>query len=116
MKKLFLLAFCTTAPLFCQVVPETKAKKAKIIVLTSNGGNGHRSACAVLNEALPEYELKLIDPIQDYFGKWLSVEGFYGSLPQGGWMHMANILVKYPYFFSATLYDFIGKISLSFHI
>ena len=50
----------------CATKP-TQARPIKIVVLTSKGGNGHMAACSVLKDALPDCEIKLVDPIHDTF-------------------------------------------------
>ncbi|MFA5074534.1 MAG: hypothetical protein WC436_00310 [Candidatus Babeliales bacterium] len=74
---------------------QQKTKK-KIVVLTSKGGNGHMAACSALKNALSDYELKIINPIHDYFKSIIDGEDFYVSMIQNGWIRTWNFLIKYP--------------------
>ncbi|MCF7799402.1 hypothetical protein K9L05_03585 [Candidatus Babeliales bacterium] len=71
-------------------------KKPKIVVFTSKGGNGHMAACRSLEEALPEFELKIINPIYNYFHKIIDGEVWYDTGLQKGWTRTINFLVRYP--------------------
>lgn len=72
------------------------AKKPKIVVFTSKGGNGHMAACATLKDVLSDCEVRLINPIDDYFHKTFNGEEWYVSLVQKGWVGMANFVTRYP--------------------
>jgi len=71
-------------------------KPAKIVVLTSKGGNGHMAACSVLKDALPDCEIKLVYPIHDTFSHLLDGEEWYGTLLQHGWIRTTNFIARYP--------------------
>lgn len=77
--------------------PDTlQPKKPKIVIFTSKGGNGHMSACDTLKDILPNCEIKLINPIYDFFHTVIDGEAFYNALFQNGWISTANFLVSYP--------------------
>lgn len=75
---------------------EASSKQPKIVVFTSKGGNGHMSACATLKDVFPNCEIKLINPIYDFFQSYFDGEAWYNSLFQNGWIGTANLMVKYP--------------------
>lgn len=85
-------------------VKKSGDKKGKIVVLTSKGGNGHMSACAVLEDIFPDFEIKLRYPIYEYFHNAFDGEAWYSSLFQSGWTGSVNFIVRYPagVFFNVT--------------
>ncbi|MCF7799403.1 hypothetical protein K9L05_03580 [Candidatus Babeliales bacterium] len=74
----------------------SQTQNKKIVVLTSKGGNAHMEACQALKNTLPNYELKIINPIHEYFKSITDGEDFYVSMIQNGWIRTWNFLIKYP--------------------
>ena len=48
---------------------DVATRRPKILVFSSKGGNGHMAACATLNDVLPNCDIKLVYPIEDFFKK-----------------------------------------------
>ena len=71
------------------------AKAPKIVVFTSNGGNGHKSACEVLKETFPDCEIKLVNPIYDFFKNSFDGESVYNKVVQKGWIRTSSFVARY---------------------
>lgn len=71
--------------------PES-AKKIKIVVMTSKGGNGHISTCTTLTEIFPSYDIKLVNPIYDIFKKAFDGEDWYVRCIQKDWIRSMNFV------------------------
>lgn len=87
---LFLLPIClfSTSP---------EAPKKKILILSSNGGNGHKSAAKALCDLLGErYEFRIIYPINELkiFGVD-SGEELYNIALRNSWIRSVNVVSKY---------------------
>lgn len=76
--------------------PNPETKRPKILIFSSKGGNGHMAACATLKDVLPNCDIKLIYPIEDYFKKTGVGEDSYCSLVKDGWFNTMNFVVRYP--------------------
>jgi processive 1,2-diacylglycerol beta-glucosyltransferase len=90
---IWLLAF---APLFLQG-EETSCHKKKILVLCSNGGNGHNAAVGALKTILNDrYDFTVVYPIDELeiFGV-PSGESLYNLALRKGWTRSVNIVSKY---------------------
>ena len=78
-------------------IKKAKIKKPKIIILSSQCGNGHGSACSVLKEILPDCEIKLIYPINDFFrNNPIYSEKRQEDLVKNGWIKTVNFMTRYP--------------------
>jgi processive 1,2-diacylglycerol beta-glucosyltransferase len=83
-------------PLFLQG-EETPCNKKKILVLSSNGGNGHNAAVGALKTILEDrYDFKVVYPIDELaiFGV-PSGESLYNLALRKGWTRSVNIVSKY---------------------
>ncbi|HEY5235798.1 MAG TPA: glycosyltransferase [Rhabdochlamydiaceae bacterium] len=93
---LWLLAF---APLFLQAeeVKDPSFNKKKILVLCSNGGNGHNAAVGALKTILEDrYDFTVVYPIDELeiFGV-PSGESLYNLALRKGWTRSVNIVSRY---------------------
>ncbi len=78
------------------VIPSPKPSK-KILILSSNGGNGHNAAASALKTLLGDkYELKIVYPI-DQLHIWgvRSGEQFYNTMLQFNLIRSMNVISKY---------------------
>ena len=91
MKKLLIIGFIFLSFFISSIM----AKAPKIVVFTSDGGNGHKTACEVLKETFPDCEIKLVNPIYDFFKNVFDGEGFYNKVIQSGWIHTSNFVARY---------------------
>jgi processive 1,2-diacylglycerol beta-glucosyltransferase len=94
-KKRLLVLFCFCTSVFFANT-EISDKKGKIVVLTSRGGNGHMSACNVLEDIFPDFQVKFRYPIYEYFHNAFDGEAWYSSMFQSGWTRAVNFIVRYP--------------------
>ncbi len=92
---IWLLAF---APLFLQGEEvEAPSFKKKILVLCSNGGNGHNAAVGALKTILHDgYEFTVVYPIDELeiFGV-PSGESLYNLFLRKGWIRSVNVVSRY---------------------
>ncbi len=93
---LWLLVFI---PLFLQgeEVQSPSIKKKKILVLCSNGGNGHNAAADALKTILHErYDFSIVYPIDELeiFGV-SSGESLYNLALRNGWTRSVNVVSRY---------------------
>lgn len=78
-------------------IKNAKIKNPKIIILSSQCGNGHNSVCSVLKEILPNCEIKLIYPITDFFrNNPIYSEKKQEELVKRGWIKTVNFMTRYP--------------------
>ena len=91
MKKLLVISFI----FFSFFVSDAVAKAPKIVVFTSDGGNGHKSACEVLKETFPDCEIKLVNPIYDFFKNAFDGERIYNKVVQKGWIRTSSFVARY---------------------
>ncbi len=94
MKKNLAVVFFMSMNFICY--SNVPTKKSKIVVFTSKGGNAHMSACAVLKDALPECEIKLVNPIYDFFHNVFDGEEWHSALVRNGYIRSVNFIVHYP--------------------
>ncbi len=88
--------FFALAPLFLLAETEIPSKK-KILVLCSNGGNGHNAAVGALKTILENrYDFKVVYPIDELqiFGV-KSGEGVYNLALRNGWTRSVNMVSRY---------------------
>ncbi len=96
--KKWLWAFAFT-PLFLQgeEIEPAPVQKKKILVLCSNGGNGHNAAAGALKTILDaRYDFKVVYPIDELeiFGV-KSGEGVYNLALRNGWTRSVNVVSRY---------------------
>ena len=94
MKRILAAAFLMSMNFICY--SNVPAKKYKVVVFTSKGGNAHMSACSVLKDALPECEIKLVNPIYDFFHNVFDGEEWHSALVRNGYIRSVNFIVHYP--------------------
>ena len=101
----FILCFLVT-PCYPQTPEYTSEAKKKIIVFTSNGGGGHRSASATLTKHLSEtydvHEVNMfsdllasLDPLRSITFNKYTCEDFYNYLLTNKWTRITNTLCRY---------------------
>ncbi|MBD3231585.1 hypothetical protein GF322_02870 [Candidatus Dependentiae bacterium] len=94
MKKFFFVLFHLFIIFYCNA--KNEPNKLKIVIFTSKGGNGHMSACSVLKECLPNCEIKLINPIYDFFHNIFDGEKWYSNLVKYNYINLTNFIVRHP--------------------
>jgi processive 1,2-diacylglycerol beta-glucosyltransferase len=89
--------FFALAPLFLQAETLETPSKKKILVLCSNGGNGHNAAVGALKTILDNrYDFKVVYPIDEL--QILGVksgEGVYNLALRNGWTRSVNVVSRY---------------------
>ena len=93
----------TTTVFSTQKITSTNAPKKKLAILQSKGGYGHVAACNTLNNLFKDYyDIKIVTPIEELFGKLdyvkrftrgkVNAEDMYNAVLSNGWIRTFNAI------------------------